>query len=181
MNKILSKEGLRTANLSDVQKIIDRDENFLKKFYVDLGVVLRTKNEPNSYLANQLGKEAKEMGYKFSNKSPLVFKPSDLELIVDSDSPSGLGFKIKESGNPFNVSEFNNKNDSKSFKKANEKGIPIFDKEGNRTLYTRDDGLSGVYLNRYSDLSSGGDYLAGSSDNGRVVAVSDAEGVAPKN
>ncbi|PJE81022.1 hypothetical protein COU58_04675 [Candidatus Pacearchaeota archaeon CG10_big_fil_rev_8_21_14_0_10_32_42] len=176
MNKILEKVGLRTANLSDIQKIIDKSETFLKGFYVDLGVILRTKDAPNSYLANQLGKEAEEKNYSFSNEFPLVFKPSDLELIVDEYSSSGLGFKIKELGRPFNVSEFNNQNDNKSFKNTSNSGIPIFHKEGNRTLYTRDDGLSRVYLYGDGDLNVRDGDLEGSDDNGRVVVISDAEG-----
>ena len=95
VNDILSKQGLRTATSSDVQKIVNKDKSFLSGIYVDLGIVLRTENSPNEYLAKQLGKQAKERNYEFSNKSPLVFKASDLELILDNNSDSGLGFKIK--------------------------------------------------------------------------------------
>ncbi len=180
MSEILSKYGLRTIIPSDAQKIINKDENFLRGIYVDLGLVLRTENAPNEYLAKQLGKQARERNYKFSNEAPLIFKSSDLELILDSNSNSGLGFKIRESASPFNASELSNKNSGKTFRITNENGIPIFDENGNRTLYTRGNGLSGFGLGRDSDLVSGDGVLAGSSDDGRVVVVRDAEGVAPK-
>ena len=180
VNDILSKQGLRTATSSDVQKIVNKDKSFLSGIYVDLGIVLRTKNSPNEYLAKQLGKQAKERNYEFSNKSPLVFKASDLELILDNNSDSGLGFKIKESANPFNASELNNRNDGEKFNQTNENGIPIFDKKGNRTLYTREDGLSRFYLDWDSDLYSRSGNLANSNDDGRVVVAKDAEGVAQK-
>ncbi|MEK6895235.1 MAG: hypothetical protein AABX48_01830, partial [Nanoarchaeota archaeon] len=47
--------------------------------------------------------------------------------------------------------------------------------EGNRNLYTRNSGLSGLYLGGVSSLGSGDDYLSFSNDGGRVVVVS-AEG-----
>lgn len=181
MNKILEKEGLRTATFLDVQKIINKEDSFLRGVYVDLGLVLRTEDNPNIYLAKQLGEQAKQRNYKFSNSNPLVFKSSDLELILDGDSPSGLGVKIRESANPFNALGLSNKNYGKKFKHTNEIGIPIFDKNGNRTNYTRNDGLSGSGLGRLLDLYSWDDNLAGSIGGGRVVIWDDAEGVALKN
>jgi len=44
--------------------------------------------------------------------------------------------------------------------------------KGNRTLYTRQDGLSRLYLSWYLYLSSVGIGLAGSNSDGRVVVVS---------
>lgn len=179
--EILSKYGLRNVSPGDVQKVINKDEDFLKGVYVDLGLVLRTVDAPNDYLAKQLGKQAKDMGYKFSNSNPLVFKSSDLELIADEDSSSGLSFNIMGSATPFNAKELCNKNDYKNFKTVNENGVPVFDKEGNRVSYTRNDGLSGFDLVRGSDLNSWYDCLADSNSGGRVVVFNDAEGVVPKN
>jgi hypothetical protein len=181
MFEILSKYGLRNANPADVQKIINKDKDFLRGVYVDLGLVLRTENSPNEYLAMQLSKQAKDRKYEFSDSYPLVFKSSDLELIADNNSRSGLGFKIKESATPFNAPELSHKNYSKKFKITNENGVPVFDKNGNRTNYTQDNGLSRFYLGRYSGLDSRNDGLAGLGGGfGRVVVLNDAEGVAPK-
>ena len=174
-NEILSKEGLRTATPSDVSKITNKDENFLRGNYLDLGLVLRTENNPNEYLAKQLGKQAKERGYKFSNENPLVFKASDLELILDGNSKSGLGFKIKESANPFNAPELNHKENGKKFNKTNENGIPIFDKNGNRILYTREEGLSGLVLFGNLDLNSVCNNFVNSYVDGLIVVVKEGE------
>ena len=180
MNDLVAKYGLRTVNPADTQKIIDINENFLKGFYVDLGVVLRNENGANEYLARQLAKQAKDRNYNFSNSNPLVFKPSDLELIVDKNSSSGLGFKIKDLASPFNAPALSYKNDNKKFNKTNENGVPIFDKNGNRTNYTTENGLSRFGLYRVSDLDSGSGNLSGSGDGGRVVLLNDAVGGAPK-
>jgi len=177
MNDILSKYGLRTANPADAQKIIDNDEKFLRGVCVDLGVVLRNENSPNEYLARKLSKQAKERKYKFSNSNPLVFKPSDLELIVDSDSSFGLGFKIRDSASPFNASELNNKNCGKKFKNTNMNGVPIFNKNGDRTNYTIENGLSRFFLDRGSGLYSKGGSLVVSYDDDRVVVWDDAKSV----
>ncbi len=173
-NDVLPEFGVRCTNHADVQRIINKDKNFLNEVYVDLGTVLRTESSPNEYLARQLGKQAKDRKYQFSNELPLVFKPSDLELILDNISPSGLGFKIKDSATPFNAKELSRKYDRKTFKVTNESGMPIFDNGGNRTNYTRDDALSGFDLDGDSGLGSRCGDLAGSSDVGRVVVLNDA-------
>jgi hypothetical protein len=180
MNKILSKQGLRTATPADVQRIINMDENFLKGVYTDLGIVLRSIENPNKYLAAQLAEQSIRRNYKYSNSNPLVFKPSDLELILDSNSPSGLGFNISEQSTPFNAPKLSNKNHGKKFNLTNYTGMPVFDKDGTRTNYTNDNGLHRLYLGRCLDLGSGGGNLVYSDGYGRVVVLSDAEGVAPK-
>lgn len=173
MNKILEKQGLRTVTPLDAQRIIDKDDNFLRNIYVDLGLVLKTEQGANEYFAKQLVKQAKERNYKFSNSSPLVFKSSDLELIVDSYSPCGLGFKIRESATPFNASELSHENDYERFKITNENGVPIFDKNGTRTNYTKDNGLSKFDLGRDLDLYSKDVNLVFSSSSGRIVVLQD--------
>jgi hypothetical protein len=183
MDDIVAKYGLRAVNPADVQKIIDINGNFLKEFYVDLGVILRNdvdlgvilrhENVANEYLARQLANQAKDKYYNFSNLNPLVFKPSDLELIVDNNSPSGLGFKIKDLANPFNAPALSYINFYRKFNKTNEDGVPIFDKNGNRTSYTEKNGLSGFGLGGVLSLSSRDDNLAYSNDVCRVVLIND--------
>jgi hypothetical protein len=172
-NEVLPKYGLRTTNSADVHKVINNYASFLSGVYVDLGVVLRTEYGANGYLAKQLAKQAKDRKYEFSNLSPLVFKPGDLELIVDGNSPCGLGFKIRESANPFNAWELSSKNEEKIFKNTNENGVPIFDKYGNRTNHTTDNGLSGFGLFWGSNLDSEFGNLAQSIDSGRIVVIDD--------
>jgi len=181
MNQILSNFNIRTANSVDVQKIIIYDKDFLKNSYVDLGVVLRNENGTNEYganeyLARELAKQAKDRKYEFSNSNPLVFKPSDLELTLDNNSPSGLGFNIKDSANPFNAFQLSNKNNNKKFNTTDEKGMPFFDEDENRTNYTRENGLSRFSLVRYSLLCSDYLNLSDSVDDGRIVVFNDTKG-----
>jgi hypothetical protein len=176
MNKILSKQGLRTATPADAQRIINMDENSLKGVYTALGLVLRTENAPNEYSATQLAKQAKDRKYNFSNSNPLIFKPSDLELIADNTFRYGLGFNISEQATPFNASQLKSKNSGKNFKTTEDNGIPIFDKNGNRTNYAMNYGLHGLGLNENLDLVSGVVYLALSNDFGRIVVMNDGKG-----
>ncbi|MBS3084779.1 hypothetical protein J4411_02600, partial [Candidatus Pacearchaeota archaeon] len=100
----------------------------------------------------------KETGYEVK-----IVPASNFEVIVD-DRLSGK------------YNEWN-------FDEVDERGLPInLDKyKGNRIFYTRNDGLSGVCLSRLLNLGAGNDDLADSLDDGRVVAVYDVKGVAPKN
>lgn len=177
-DKILSQEGLRAITPADAQRIINQDENFLREIYTNLGIVLRTETDLNKYLeylAKQLGKQAKERKYDFLNEAPLVFKASDLELILDENSMSGLGFKIKESAEPFNAPELSYRDVHETFRITNEHGMPIFDENGDRASFTRKDGLSGFNLFRFVSLYSRYDDLAVSHGIGRVVVVKDAK------
>jgi hypothetical protein len=49
--------------------------------------------------------------------------------------------------------------------------MPVFDDNGTKTIYTREKGLSRLYLNRNLGLDSYDDDLADSNDDGRVVVV----------
>ncbi|MCK9595664.1 hypothetical protein M0R19_00565 [Candidatus Pacearchaeota archaeon] len=148
-NRILNPLGLRTVNPVDIQKIID--SNNIPRFNcyftvpdrsIDLGLLLTDANDSfieeqgaPRYLANQLGKQAKKLRYKFSDENPLFLKPSDLELSIDNNSPNGLGFKIKKTAKLCNAPQFIFDNDYKKFNKTNKQGFPIFDKDGEREFY----------------------------------------------
>ena len=72
------------------------------------------------------------------------------------------------------------KNNRKRFTNVDDLGLPIFDKNGTRTFYTRNQGLSRLYLGRNLDLDSGIGDLSYSDSDGRVVVVS-AEGTEGAN
>ena len=95
----------------------------------------------------------------------------------DSHSPYGLGFKKRNSFDFFEAPELGYENNRKKFKILDERGMPIFDENGVRTLYTRSDGLSRLYLGRDLDLFSDWDGLSGSDEYGRVVVVKPAKPV----
>lgn len=93
----------------------------------------------------------------------------------DKESNYGLAFKLTESANLIYAPILNKPGNFNSEDIDEKTGLPKQTKGGNRTLYTRKDGLSRLCLNRYLNLNSGNDSLACSNSVGRVVAVS-AEG-----
>jgi hypothetical protein len=193
INKILSKQELRTAIPLDIQNIINDNENFLRSTcdFPELGLVLKTDSEDswNEYLARKLGKQAKERKYEFSDVNPLVFKCNDLELILDDNAPQGLAFNMKESASPFNAPELSTENNYRKFKDTNKYGLPIFDEElqcfdGNRTNWTGDEymktGLLRFRLNNISQtfplsLCSGRASIGGADGNAVIIVVDEKE------
>ncbi|MFH1503172.1 MAG: hypothetical protein ABIE36_00760 [Candidatus Diapherotrites archaeon] len=174
VNNLLEKEGLRTLAPVDIPNINDRDKNLLKGFDINFGLVLSVEKYANGYLAKQLAKQVKERKYEFSSDNPLVFKPSDLELIFDRRSSSGLGFKIKESANLFNAPELSFKNNKRKFNNINDKWSPIFDENGSGTLYARENGLFRLDLSKYGDLCSWNNNLVTSDTGNLLVALNDS-------
>jgi hypothetical protein len=174
MDDLLSKYGLRTADSADASKIINNNEEFLKGFYVDFGIVLRNEGIANEYFAKELAKQSKKRNYKFSNANPLVFKPSDLEVVLDNNSSFGLGFKIKDLVSPFHAPELSYKNSGKRFKEINSNGVPIFDKNGSKFNYTGQRGLSRFNLCADSNLDSGWSNFESSGIQGRIIVVRNA-------
>ncbi|MFI5241356.1 MAG: hypothetical protein ACHQUA_02880 [Microgenomates group bacterium] len=171
--------GVSIASQSDLETAMRIGSMDFSETYEDTGLVLRTDKEPNSYLASNLMKQVKARG---SKKMPVMIPLRGLELEADSNSPHGLAFKLGENSELIYAPILNNTNGNFSSQDVDEKtGLPSNLSGGNRTLYTRSDGLSGLYLYRFLGLDSDYGDLAGSGDSGRVVLVSTAEGVAPKN
>ena len=169
--------GVRVAGQGDLETAIRIEALDLIGTYEDTGLVLRTEKNPNSYLARNLMKQVNDrLGKKA--KMPVVIPLYDLELVKDQDSPQGLAFKLKENAeityapvlNELNGANFNS--EDVNFKT----GLPTKVGNGNRNIYTRNSGLSRLYLNRNLNLNSNLVNLAASDDNGRVVLVSTAFG-----
>ena len=165
-NRILNEVGLRTATQKDIENIFENEDLTLKRFYVDTALCLRDSKEPNRYLAESL---TERLGKR---KTPLMIPLSSLDLVIDQNSSSGLNFNLRSDGEIIYAEELLEQNNKKRFSKTNKSGLPIFDKNGSRTLYTRDSGLSRVFLNRNSDLYSDDGNLSGSVGGGRVVVCS---------
>jgi len=167
------KEGSKVLTLEDIDNILATDKNFFNGFYTDTNqLVLRNNKdsyEKNQLIINYLIKELKSSGYEFSPENPLVI--TNPELVPDKKSPNeGYGL-IAKLGKDTKL-----RNDKRLASGKNKINLGNLEKG----LYTKDNGLSRVYLSRGGGLNVGGDVLELSSGNGRVVAVSDAEGVAPK-
>ena len=106
-------------------------------------------------------------------RNPILIYFAALDLRQDEDSAYGLAFNLNDRAKlgeniiyaPELISDFR-------FRTMNEKGIPIREDKGNRTSYTRQDGLSRFSLGRSSDVVSFDGNLALSADDGRVGVVS---------
>ena len=163
-------EGQRVASLNDWDAIWSQDPSFLRGNYTDLpALVLRSEQatyEANAPIIQNLAKQAKDRNLTFSPENPLMI--CNASLVGDERSKNSYGILVKLSDNPEDTSNdprFSHKKDS----------IELGD--GSKRLYTKQNGLSRVYLNGYGSVYSGYDSLQDSDDIGRVV-VFDAEGVA---
>jgi len=163
--------------------------NLIKsKYYTDFNVLVAHKDKPIYEKNNGLWKKVIELAQ--GKKGNLIF-PFMVQgfYVLPDKKETGYEVKIVPASN-FEVivdDRLSGKYNEWNFDKVDEKGLPInLDKsKGNRTFYTRNDGLSGVCLGGYSvwdsGLNSGGGDLTYSDGYGRVVVVYDTEGVAPKN
>ena len=171
INQIIRPEGLRTATQVDLEKILKTEALNLGGFYEDSALVLRSEEEPNKYLAQDLAKQLKARYSKIKHLYPAMISLNSLELRNDQNSDYGLAFKLKDEAEIFYAPHLSNKNDYKKFSETGKEGLPLFNKNGNRILYTIDAGLSRLYLGRGLDLDSDTDDLASSDSDGRVVVV----------
>ncbi|MBI3623994.1 hypothetical protein HY212_08005 [Candidatus Pacearchaeota archaeon] len=176
MNQVLRQEGLRTASPADLERVLKTGTLPLQGQYEDSALVLRDEGDPNSYLASNLMTQVKARNSK--QKMPAMIPLYSLDLVKDPDSPHGLAFKLRDDAELIYAPILSEKNNGKLFSKTDEPtGLPKELGEGNRTLYTRNSGLSRVFLDGDLGLDSGYEYLAVSGGGGRVVVVS-AEGAA---
>ncbi len=168
-NKILKKEGIRTATQADLEQILAVGADLqLRGHYEDTALVYRDEQEPNSYIASVMAKQLNSRGI---NKSPVMLPLYQLELVKDSNSPHGLAFHLSDNCHPIYAEQLSHKNNGRRFSSADENGLPIFDKAGNRQLYTIEHGLSRLCLYGGLNASSSYDPLAYSDAGGRVVLV----------
>ncbi len=177
MNRIANQSGLRVANQADLELAIKANALALRGQYEDTGLVLRSEDEPNLYLAGKLMQQIRARNP--NAKMPAMIQLSDLELVTDSSSPHQLAFKIKDDAEISYDLSVLNKDGSFSSEDIDKKtGLPTkTGSNGNRNLYTRNSGLSRLVLGRDLGLDSRSDGLAYSVGDGRVVLVS-AEGTA---
>ena len=179
-------KNLRTATQADLERILKENSPELKGQYEDSSLVLRTKQEPNKYLAQDLFAQFKAKGITLKEDSAYVLPLFTLKLRNDEKSNYKLSFDITDStienyfeapilmsasGNYINPAEMNDKTGLPN--KVYEKSI-----SGNRRLWTRNSGLVGLCLVVCPYIVSGSEGLAYSDAVGRVVVVS-AEGTAP--
>lgn len=170
---ILRQSGLELARPVDIEsarKLHESNSGLgidTRGFYVDYGIVWRSAEEPNAYLAKTLEPQIKKAIGVEEIENPIVILSGDLELLNDKKAPHGLGFALRKEAKPFAAPVLKRRT---SFNNTDESGMPIPDENGTRTSYTNDTCLSGLCLRRYLDLYSFWGGLADSNPGGRVVA-----------
>ncbi len=94
--QILENQGLRVATLSDIERTLEYRSplEIRRNNYVDLGIVLRSRGEPNSYLANNLVDQLENRGEK--PDSPIVIPLYSMKLVNDKNSNYGLTLRLRE-------------------------------------------------------------------------------------
>jgi len=176
LNRVLQHHRKWVARPVDLERALDKDAINLRGTYGDSGLVLRSETNPNEYLAKHLASQIKEKGYDVGGDSVMI-PLAGLGLIHNSNSPHNLVFQLTDSSEIIYAPQLNKTNHNKKFNKANEHGLPIFEDNGSRTLYSNEDGLCRLYRCRGLGLVAGGDVLANSIDNGRVIVC--AGGTSP--
>ena len=178
LNKVLQNHGKWVARPVDLERALEKEAINLKGTYGDSGLVLRSNGDPNEYLAKNLVSQVKGKGYSVGEDAimiPLI----GLDLKYDSNSPHDLVFQLTDSSGIIYAPQLNKVNHSKKFNRADEQGLPIFEEDGSRTLYSNQDGgLCRLYRGRDHVLGAGDAGLSYSSSGGRVVVC--AEGTSSK-
>ena len=173
-NQILRQEGLKTATQADLEKLL-RIGGDLRGTYEDTGLVLRSKDDKdyskNTPLAKVLAEQVRARGIKFSPKNPIMVPLTELEL-EKADNGYGLTFRLREDAEIYEVPILSNGGQFNSEDVDEKTGLPTKLGKGNRTLYTRNSGLSRLGLLNDLGLYSDGWILDDSDDGGRVVVVS---------
>jgi len=177
LNKILTQKKMRIATPADLERALEKEAINLKGTYGDSGLVLRSGGNPNQYLARDLINQIKQKG---SLAHPLMVPLTELDLKYDTNSPNDLSFQLTDSSEIIYAPQLNKTNHGKKFNKGDEKGLPIFEDNGSRTLYSNErNGLCRLYRGRDLGLDARDAVLADSGSNGRVVVCT--EGTSPKN
>ena len=178
LSEILREYGLRTAIPSDDR--YGNISNLVKgRFYTNFNaLILRTAGD--SYKPND--KIAKDLAEKIENregklKLPLMVVAPLVRYSKDKENPYQLVFDLSDKTQLINDERLDRKKyqTGMKFSEVDDLGLPLFNKEGDRTWYAREDGLAGFTC---TGLVADSDYerLACSSAGGRVVLVSSSAG-----
>ncbi|MEK6933113.1 MAG: hypothetical protein AABW56_04970 [Nanoarchaeota archaeon] len=181
LNMLLRGDHYKTAASQDLEYVMwANDPRFnashLKGHYEDIGIALRSDQEPNGYHAKDLITQLQEkLGSEF--KLPYKLDLSNLELRLDQNSPNKLAFNILDPSKAFYAPILNEK--TGKFEDSDpgllQTGLPGKLGEGTKTFYTEKNGLHRLYLGRSLDLGSGWYDLDFSGSGGRVVVVGEAD------
>lgn len=160
---------------SQLEHAVRLAPDFFRGTFEDVGLVLRTNGDSytnNDYVAKNLFQQVrKKTGESPTPECPARISLKGLKLRENDKSAYGLVFRLGDETEVDFVSEFANLNGRKRFLRTDEKGVPLFDVDGKRILYTRQEGLSVLCLDGLLSLGSDDGNLASSNDDGRVVLI----------
>jgi hypothetical protein len=172
MNSIVRPLGLRTASQADLERALQAGMD-LRGTYSDTSLVLRNEDNQKAYIGKNLTEQIKARG---KMKLPVVIPLSGLDLVKDGKSDYGLAFKLRDDAKLIYAPILNSPQGNFISRDIDlETGLPKKLGKGNRALYTRQIGLSRLYLDIdwYLDARDGG--LGYSSEGGRVLLASTQE------
>ncbi len=182
INNVLKDSSVRVAvpgddAYGDIRRLIQG------KYYTDFNANVAHKDKPSYEKNNGLWRKVIELAEENKGNVKYPFMIQSFYNLPDKNEKN-YGVKIVPARN-FKIIEDDRLSDKFSgwkFDNVDEDGLPVgLDKsKGSRTWYTRNDGLSKVFLYGDSDLFASNVNLDYSDGSGRVVLIEDAEGVAPK-
>jgi hypothetical protein len=168
--------NLKTVTQADIERVIRENLPLeLSGHYEDSGLVLRTRQNPNEYLAGNLFDQFKSQGKNLKENSAYVLWLHNLSLKKDTNSPHGVSFVLLNGFADYFEAPILNETSQQKFESSDidlATGIPTrVSATGSRTSYTNNlkNGLVRLYLNRNLDLNSYYENLANSYDYGRVA------------
>ena len=100
----------------------------------------------------------------------MIIRP--LTRYLETEEGYKLVFELGKNTEVIEDERLDGKYNGKRFSKVDRIGLPLFDENGERTWYARNNGLSRLYLGKSGSLNSDSEYLANSVVAGRVVLVS---------
>ena len=166
--------GFRTANLRDLSRpeIMNRVKG---KFYTDAPVLI-LRSLKDSYENNlPLIKQISELAEQKLGRLELPLMVTGINVVPWKKDTKGYGFKIvpRDDFKVITDKRLSSKYNCKRFTDVDDIGLPIFNSNGTRTWYLKQEGLSSLCL--YGDLGVYSDVvdLAVTGGGGRVVLVSD--------
>jgi hypothetical protein len=157
--------GLRIATLNDLETNL---EMFKDKYYEDVGLALRSLKDPNKDKAKYLYEQLKKIDKKV--KFPIYVQLRGLTL------DENLNFNLTDEA-VYKTAKCLNWSSGTKYSEKDELSLPKSkDESSSRQIWTREDGLSRCYLNRYLDFGSVNDDLAYSYGYGRVALAKPRSG-----
>ena len=150
------------------------------KHFVD-SITLVARSLSDSYKPNNaLLKRIHDLAEDEVGSVKFPFMIEGFKYVPDGSQGYGVTIVPKSDFRVIQDERLDGRFSGRKFNDTDELGLPKFDRNGTRTWYARNSGLSRLFLNRHLSLDSYNDYLADSDGNGRVV-LRTSEAGSPKN